>query len=189
MLVHDNKHARGRFRPDFIAESVADIDFGHLAELGIQALLIDLDGTVVHRGQYEVSAELTRALGGQPFDIYIATNRPQSQSLQGLEALLHARGAIHPQGIWAKPSRGYYRHALSVLDLPAQQVAMVGDRHFQDIYGANRVGICSVLVCKLDEPVGVFDRLISGLEARRTRRLRRKHYRLLSPPDDSLRQV
>jgi predicted HAD superfamily phosphohydrolase YqeG len=36
-------------RPDFLATTVADINFKYLEQQGIKAIFLDLDGTVVER--------------------------------------------------------------------------------------------------------------------------------------------
>ncbi|MEL6249152.1 MAG: HAD hydrolase-like protein, partial [Cyanobacteria bacterium J06627_15] len=45
-----------------------------------------------------------------------------------------------------KPSRRKLRQALAAIDLPAETVAMVGDRLFTDVLAGNRLGLFTVLV-------------------------------------------
>ncbi|NJL80737.1 MAG: YqeG family HAD IIIA-type phosphatase, partial [Richelia sp. SM2_1_7] len=51
-----------------------------------------------------------------------------------------------------KPSRRKIKQALEQMDLPAHQVAMVGDRLFTDIVVGNRLGMFSVLVEPIIHP-------------------------------------
>ena len=64
-----------------------------------------------------------------------------------------------PHGVF-KPSLSYYRKLIKLADLSPPEVVMIGDRLFQDILGANRAGINSVLVDKLG-PIKWWDRIVS----------------------------
>jgi len=163
------------FSPNYIAASITDIDFAYLQHQGVKAALIDLDGTVVARGTYEVSKDIREYLRKQPLMIYIATNRPKSRSLKDLKEHLNASGVIHPIGLWGKPFPKYYAQAASDHGLDPKQVVMIGDRYLQDIYGANLAGLRTVAVRKLDRPTNIIDALLSRLERRRNDRLAREY--------------
>lgn len=164
-------HFTRHFTPHFIASSVLDIDFDYLAAHGIKAALIDLDGTVVARAQYEVNPEVRELLGRQPLKIYIATNRPKSRDLKELKEHLNANGVIHPIGLWGKPFPRYFAQAARDHGLTPEELVMIGDRYLQDIFGANLAGFRTIVVRKLDEPTNMIDRVVSWLERRRTDRL------------------
>lgn len=169
MLVRNDltdKKSSFTFTPDFMADSVTDIDFEHLRERGITTCFIDLDGTVVDRGSFEVDPELGRALKNSKMAIKIATNRPRSRSLKRLKEDLSASGVIHPHGIWGKPSKRYIRTALKEIGCDKSEVIMIGDRFIQDILGANRSGIYSLAVYKLGRSIGPIDKFISNTEKR-----------------------
>jgi HAD superfamily phosphatase (TIGR01668 family) len=167
-----------RLTPDFIAPVITDIDFGFLRDLGIKACLVDLDGTSVHRDTYDVDPPIAAALKRSTLDIYIATNRPISRDLRTLKNDLHASGVIHPKGLRGKPTKQYYQQALHTLGLEPTQVVMVGDRYIQDILGANRAGIYSLLVYKLGESKGMFDKLFSSLESAATQATLGRYHRI-----------
>lgn len=163
------------FRPDYIADTVAGIDFAYLRSNGIRAIYIDLDGTVVNRGTFDVPAPILQALRKQSLDIYIATNRPVKRDLKNLKDDLGATGVVHPQGVWCKPLPPYYRKSIKAHGLQPKQVAMIGDRYLQDIFGANSAGLTTIVVRKLDQPANWVDRILSYIEARRTNRLARAY--------------
>lgn len=177
----ENKHASSKkrpwrwFQPDYIANSVADIDFGYLAQKGIKAVYIDLDGTVVARGNYDVSSNISEALKNQPLDIYIATNRPKSRDLKNLREHLNANGVVHPRGFYGKPFPRYYTASLRARNLSPHEAVMIGDRYIQDILGANSARLHTLLVRKLDKPTNWFDALLSSTEALRTNLLAKRY--------------
>lgn len=165
-----------RFSPDFICNSITSVDFGYLKDMGITACFIDLDGTTVSRSTYEVDPAISNALKKSGLDFHIATNRPKSRDLKNLKESLHAKSVIHPQGLFPKPSKRYYLDALKKLQLEPKQVVMIGDRYIQDILGANRSGIYSLLVYKLGGSKGTIDTLLSRFESNMTEKIS-KHYK------------
>lgn len=158
-------------RPDFIAEKVGDIDFSYLMSLGITTCFIDLDGTVVERGTFKVSETTKEKLKYSGMRIIIATNRPKSRSLKNLKADMSAAAVVHPVGAYSKPSRKYYLRALKSLQLDAEETVMIGDRYLQDIWGANRAGLWSLLVDKLGKDRTPLDRLVGKIQKIVTRGL------------------
>jgi HAD superfamily phosphatase (TIGR01668 family) len=170
------KQPEWRIHPDFIAASVRDIDFHFLRELGVTTCLVDLDGTVVERDTYEVDPILAQTLARSGLDVHIATNRPLSRDLKNLKSDLGAKSVIHPKGLRGKPTIQYYHTALQGLEREPQQVVMIGDRYIQDILGANRAGIYSLLVYKLGPSKGRADRWFSSFEQYLTNISSRKYY-------------
>lgn len=173
MFIRSNlpavKHSTTSFRPDFIAASVDEIDFKLLRAKGIQACFIDLDGTTVSRGTFDVDKKVIERLKGSRLPIFIATNRPKSRELKNLIVDLSAQGVVHPVGVYAKPTKRYYKRALAAQNLKPHQVVMIGDRYFQDIFGANRAGLYSLVVYKVGKIGTRSDYVVSKIEAWLTR--------------------
>ncbi len=169
------KKASFSFKPDFIADNVSGVDFSYLKKLGITTCFIDLDGTVVERKGFEIDSKLSKKLKESGLDIKIATNRPRSRSLKSLKDNLHASGVIHPVGLFGKPSKRYVYNALKEYGLKRGEVVMIGDRYIQDILGANRSGIYSLLVHKLGKSYGRADQIISDTEKKMTEKLSVKY--------------
>lgn len=159
------------FKPDYIVDTVIDIDFKYLQARGVKAVFIDLDGTVVSRESFDVDRRLSDYLKKQSLKIFIATNRPSSRDLKDLKRALNATGVIHPAGIFMKPFPRYFKQALSDFKLSPSEVAMIGDRYFQDIFGANLAGLTTVLVYKLGISKGRVDAMISKIEKKHTTNL------------------
>lgn len=172
-LIHGE--TKSKFYPDFVADSVNDINFDYLVKIGVKAVFIDLDGTVVVRKKHDVSLEIIHALQKQNLSVYIASNRSRNHIDNSLFDKLSAENVILHKGIWHKPSKKYYLNALNKLHLQPQEVAMIGDRYIQDIFGANNTGLHTILVHKLDTADNYFDKYLSKIEAYRTKKIL-KHY-------------
>lgn len=148
------------FLPDYIVESVTDVDFDYLAKLGIKVCLFDLDHTILHHGTEIIEPQILKHIHQSGMKVYIATNRVHSEVLDRIAHQLDADGVVHAErGKFAKPSREYYKHAITVTGVEAGQIAMIGDRILQDIWGSRRMGLTSILLSKFG-PIKWWDRLL-----------------------------
>ncbi len=145
--------------PDFVAKNVEDIDFSYLKKQGVKACFFDLDHTILNQGTNLVSETILKQLRGLNIELYIATNRRYTDELRVISKQLHSRGIMHsaPKGIF-KPRKAYYERLIALAGVAPENIVMVGDRIFQDIWGANRMGVRSVLVSKLG-PIRWWDRI------------------------------
>jgi len=133
-------------QPCETAASVLGIDYERLRESGIHGLLFDLDRTLgpAHMAVLPHASEaLLSRLEVQGFRIGILTNRrwssddPVIRSLaQRFPTLDHAR----------KPRRAGFNRLLAQLRMDASATAMIGNSRLTDVWGANRVGMHSILV-------------------------------------------
>jgi len=132
------------FVPDLIVSHVTDIPLERLQEAGVRGLLFDLDSTLLpHYANAipeDVAAWLDQARA-QGFRLAVVTNGPPRRALPLCEPLrlpcvYRAR----------KPLRRGLRRALALLELPAEQAAMVGDQLFTDVWAGRRMGMYTVWV-------------------------------------------
>ena len=154
-------------------ESLVSVDIEKLKERRIEAVLLDLDNTLVPWRSYDIAPEVgawiaDAARRGMKF--CIVSNTRTSARLQSLAAKLDLpfvrRGT--------KPRRGGFREALRLLDVETAHAAVIGDQIFTDILGGNRLGLYTILVRPLHprEFVGTkisrfFERIVLGLLERR----------------------
>lgn len=164
-LTNASKHHL--WLPNYITKDVLSIDFKHLKKLGIKACLFDLDHTLLVHGTIDLSTRNTKHLEQSGMKIYIATNRQHSDGLDKIAQELGADGIMHARGRRiSKPAKKYYEMAVEMTDFKPSEVAMVGDRLMQDIWGARRAGLTAILVEKFgkikwyDQILTVHDRLI-----------------------------
>lgn len=142
--------------------SIYEIDPKELRERGITLLLLDLDNTISPYREAVPSEELKAWLtllnqhGIEPF-ILSNSRKPTrvSEFAAHLELPFLRRAG--------KPRRGGFQDALQKMGRSKEQTAMVGDQIFTDILGANRSGICSILVKPLKMDT-LFRKLRYGLE-------------------------
>ena len=132
------------FKPSFMLNSVVDISASFLKENGINALLLDVDNTIItYKGNEIIEGffEWKQKLQNEGIKILILSNGKSERLKQtaykaGLEFIPMA----------CKPLPFKYLTALKQLGETRKTTAIVGDQVFTDILGGNLVGMKSVLL-------------------------------------------
>lgn len=154
------KTGGSHFLPDYISESVNLVDFDYLKEQGVTVCLFDLDHTILHHGTKIIQPQILEHIHASGMKIFVATNRVHSEILDDIAKQLKADGIVHAiKGSFAKPRLQYYQHAIRLAQQEPQKIVMIGDRIIQDIWGANRAGINTVLLNKFG-PIKWWDRIL-----------------------------
>lgn len=154
--------------PKAYNESLPSVDLNALREKGIQALILDMDNTLVAWSSREISAEVrawiqtARDLGMR---IAVASNNFKKSRLNGICSELKIN--IYEQS--AKPRRGALLRAMDALESRPESTALVGDQLFTDVLGGNRIGCYTILLRPISkrEFFGTrIDRLIESIALR-----------------------
>jgi HAD superfamily phosphatase (TIGR01668 family) len=132
-------------QPDLVlGDSVMKLTVDILQEHNIKGLVLDVDETLVPINSMNASPELTLWVEEiKPVvSLWLASNNLSEARIGRIAESLnlpYITGA-------AKPSRRKLRRAINAMNLPVEQVAMVGDRLFTDVLAGNRLGMFTILV-------------------------------------------
>lgn len=134
-----------QFRPDHKLARVNEITPELLSRLGVRGLILDLDNTLTRWEDAEVAPtvpEWVQSLKRSGIRLVILSNglREKQKAVASALDLPLVRAPL------PKPFAVGFLKALEVTGLPRKQVAMVGDIVVTDIWGANRLGIRTMLV-------------------------------------------
>jgi HAD superfamily phosphatase (TIGR01668 family) len=138
-------------QPDLILQgSVLKLTPHILQQYGLKGLVLDVDDTLVPITVSDASPTLRRWVVEirQVASVWLVSNNLSDTRIGGIARSLdvpYILGAV-------KPSRRKLRQAVHAMNLPVDQVAMVGDRLFTDVLAGNRLGMFTILVDPIVEP-------------------------------------
>ncbi|MDJ0736948.1 MAG: YqeG family HAD IIIA-type phosphatase [Nostocaceae cyanobacterium] len=138
-------------QPDLILQgSVLKLTPEIVRNNGLNGLVLDVDETLVPIKTANASSELRQWVEQMRSiaSLYLVSNNLSESRIGNI-----ARSLDLPYHLGAaKPSRRKIREALKVMDLPPQEVGMVGDRLFTDVLAGNRLGMFTILVEPIIHP-------------------------------------
>ncbi len=136
------------FYPDEFYDSTYEIPFEQYRAKGYQAVIFDIDNTLVTHGAPadERSIELISRLKGLGFDIMLLSNNKEPR-VKMFNDKVHVK-YIYKAG---KPLIKNYLAAMVQMGSNTGNTMFVGDQLFTDVWGAKRAGIHSVLVKPIDK--------------------------------------
>lgn len=115
-----------------------------IQQQGLKGVVLDVDETLLPMRMAETTPEVLSWINQlKPHtDIWLVSNNlhePRIQRIASFLSVPYISGA-------GKPSRRKLRQAITAMNLPAHQIAMVGDRLFTDVLAGNRLGLFTILV-------------------------------------------
>ncbi len=136
-------------KPDLYYTDVFAIDLSDLRARGVNALLVDLDNTLLPRDTNVLPDELRRwagRLAEEGFRVCLVSNNWHERVKRVAEELgfeLVAKAL--------KPLPFAFRRAMESLGASRGSTAVIGDQLFTDVLGGNALGLLTVLVAPLSK--------------------------------------
>lgn len=133
-----------KFYPSEYYDSTYQIPFEQYYKEGYRGVLFDIDNTLVPHGKPadERAKTLICQLKEMGYQVCVMSNNKEIRVKDFCEAV----GAEHYIFKANKPSVKSYVSGMKRMGTTKETTLFVGDQLFTDIYGANRVGIRSLLV-------------------------------------------
>lgn len=169
--------------PDLFIENISALDVAQLRKRKIKGLLIDIDNTIVPWGETKIREGLQSWIEHikiQGFVVCLVSNALKTRADE-LGTLLQ----VPVVGRAMKPMKKAFLKGLEELELPPQEVAVIGDQVFTDIFGANRANLFSILVNPLSTNELGVTKLVRKVERKVLRWLAKKN--LVSPQELQIR--
>ena len=136
------------FYPDSYQDSAYSIDYEKLRMQGYEAIIYDIDNTLVCHGAPadERSMALIERLKGLGFSIMLLSNNKEPR-VKSFNDQVHV-SYIYKAG---KPNPKNYEAAMVRMGSNRKNTVFIGDQIFTDIWGAKKAGIYSILVKPIDK--------------------------------------
>lgn len=135
-----------KFYPSVYYKSTYDINFKEYYEKGYRGIIFDIDNTLVpHGADADKKAEkLFEELYEMGFETCLTSNNKE-------ERVKRFNKNIHSHYIFkaGKPSKRGYFEAMKRMGTKKENTLFVGDQIFTDVFGANRMGLYSILVAPI----------------------------------------
>ncbi len=134
-----------KFCPDFRANQISEIDPQLLINAGINAVLLDLDNTLLPWKGHELpetTINWVKDCKSKGLIFCLVSNTRNRPRLEHLSRTLDIPFVIGKM----KPSRQMFHAAMKKIGTTPNQTIMIGDQMFTDIWGGNRVGIKTLWV-------------------------------------------
>lgn len=157
-----------RLYPNDYIESIFKLDVEALREKGIKGILFDIDNTLVPYDVAHPTPEIIaffEKLKESGFQVALVSNNTEDRVVRFNEKLKIF--AIHKCG---KPGTKSLAKAMQLMNLTRDQVAIVGDQIFTDVYGGNRIGLHTVLVVPVSDKDEWITKVKRGIERQVIRR-------------------
>lgn len=131
-------------KPDYNVESLFDIDFKELKAQGINAVLFDLDSTVMPSKSGEYPQKVIELLHGlkQNFVIAIISNNKRKDYINKVQGQSNFTVIGHAN----KPSPKIMQEFLKSVNIKPEETVMIGDRPLTDILAGKLLGSKTILV-------------------------------------------
>lgn len=131
--------------PQYLFDSIFDIDPARLQARGITLLLADLDNTLVTYATKTPTVQVRawkESLERSGVTLFILSNsRKPGRAKRFAEEL-----GVPYEGHAGKPKAGGFRRAMARMEVTPDQTAIVGDQIFTDIWGGNNAGVLTLMV-------------------------------------------
>ena len=135
--------------PKLYLNSVKEITLQMLEQNNIKGLILDVDNTLIDfdKKMPEGVKEWAENLKQNNIKLYIVSNSNHKEKVENTAKTLDI-----PYTYFAKkPLKSGLNKAKKNMELPSEQIAVVGDQIFTDVIGANRTKMFSILVKPIDE--------------------------------------
>lgn len=131
--------------PDMYVDSISSITASMLRERGMEAVVLDIDNTLVPHNDPNPTKEVMSFLDEMKkngIKICVVSNNDASR----VEPFCRKIGVRYFVSDALKPRAYGYEKAAEIMGLPPGKTAGIGDQIFTDIWGGNRAGCMTVLV-------------------------------------------
>lgn len=135
--------------PSIYIENIKKITLELLKEKKIKGLILDIDNTLIDydKNLLEGTKEWCDNLKENNIKLCILSNTNKVKKVEKVARILNLEYIYFAH----KPSKKGFLKAQKLLGLNKEEIAIVGDQIFTDVWGGNRVGMYTILTKPIDK--------------------------------------
>lgn len=163
-----------RFFPNYYYANVESIPYDIIKKENIQAVIFDLDNTLVDY-KYNYSDKLKKWISDlqeQNIKFCILSNTPRRKKLKKIADIFDMSYISNA----SKPHIKGFKKAMKILKTSKENTVIIGDQLFTDVWGGNRFGIKTILV----NPIAKHEWFITRIKRPIERKILKKYNKQIS---------
>ena len=148
-MKNKNKTFFDRFYPTYVYGAVENIPYNMLISEDIKLILLDMDNTLVDNNYKYSDAlkEWTDHVSSLGIKLHILSNSALGKKVKKVAKDLNMKYHYNA----SKPFKKGFKKVVFESGIDKENILMVGDQLFTDVWGGNRFGIKTVLVSPIAE--------------------------------------
>jgi len=138
-----------RFHPKMCVDTIFKIDLDLLKKQGVKGILFDIDNTLVAYATPQPDEKIIEwicKIQQKGFKVGLFSNANKKRV-----ELFNKKLEVYSLAKSQKPFKMGFIKISKLMELEPNEIAMVGDQLFTDIYGGNRFGAYTIMVNPVDE--------------------------------------
>lgn len=152
----------GRFYPTYIYEKVEDIPYELIKKENIELIMLDMDNTLIDNSKkYNNSLkEWINKMKNNNIKLCILSNSPFGEKVKKIAGELNVSYEFNA----TKPLLKGFKKVIEEKNVKKENILMIGDQIFTDIWGGNRMGVKTVLVTPINKNESFLSRIKRPIE-------------------------
>lgn len=138
-----------KYFPKKYINSLTDVDHNFFKENNIKCVILDIDNTVINMKKHLIPGfkEWVQSIKDAGIEIKILSNTIDYMKVRQIAKLIDVQFFVFGR----KPNKRGFLKIRDIVDVKNEEIAVIGDQIFKDIYGANKLGMYSILVNPIQE--------------------------------------
>lgn len=150
------------FKPDKSFNSILEIKTLDFESRKIKGIIFDLDDTITPLNTLEIPEDIIMWFKNitQKFKVYIVSNTHDIDRVRKISEILNISGIANAK----KPRVKFIKQVIKDMNLNYEEVVIIGDRVFTDIYCGKKLGLKTFLVEPLSDRASFIIRWLRKIE-------------------------
>ncbi len=151
-----------RFYPTYIYEKVEDIPYDLIKKEKIELIILDMDNTLIDNNKKYNSSlkEWIKNMKDNNINLCILSNSPFGEKVKQIAGELNMSYEFNA----TKPLLKGFKKVIEKNDVKRENVLMIGDQIFTDVWGGNRIGLKTILVTPINKSESILSKVKRPLE-------------------------